>query len=395
MSFIHLCALLFVGLFFGGCMKGIFIPFLKKRFQPIPPFLLVLVCSFVAGLTLLSGNLFLYLAGVTIEFGGFQVLSLLSFIGISASWIFFTKPVFYWFCIWVLCFIGAFLLPSGVSFLSDPLIGVFYCFIASVFWVMFIGMMTVLDRIPLFSFLSFVALYLGGAFISADFLQTLPAAFHNPFIFSLVLFVCITYFLKKEDVFSFGKPLVFLFSYLIGFAGVCLAAMGKTIYLPVFIGYELMEITLALLINFYLYRRFVPIQVPFLAEKALMKNVLVSKVLQKIFMFCFVLASLAALCVYGSGNYVLLAYIFLVIILYNAYLNLSSWGEEKVRFRDIFKDVKAGVLALKKQMMTVPLKSDGRQEKQPLKKKSSQKGTIKKDSTVKRKPVSKSKTQKK
>lgn len=358
MSFTQLCILLFVGLFFSGCVKWGLLPFLKKRFQEPPLFFLVFGCACIAAFSLFLGNVAAYLIGGQSVNILAQFVFLLSLIGLIASFVLTSKTILYWMTVWFLCLVGSLMLPTGISFLNTLVPGAFYCFAAAFLWTAFIAVMIQLDRIPLFSFLAFSGLYLGGAFVSADFLRTLPSDFYNTCIFVLCLLVCMTYFLKKNTLLSFGKPTVFLFSYLIGYAGIYLAALGKGVYLPIFVGYELLEISVALVLNLTLYHKFYPIQVPFLAERALMKNVMVGKVLQKIFIFCFVLSALGALCVHGSGNYILLAYVFLGIILYSAYLNLYNWGEPKARFRDLLSDIKTGVSALKNELVQVPLKKD-------------------------------------
>lgn len=387
MFFTQLCILLSVGLFFSACMHWGLLPLLKKNNKKTTSFLMAFGCAGLMAFSLLLGNLFAcFLMGQSVEVLS-QIVFLLGVIGLSAFFVFASKPALYWGSVWILCLCGTFLLPGHISFFNTLIPGVFYCFLASFLWVLFIAIMMVLDRIPLFSFLALSALYLGGAFTSTDFLKTLPGDFYNTCVFVLCLLVCITYFLKKNCIFNLGRPVVFLLSYLIGYAGVYLTALGKSVYLPVFVGYELLEITVALFLNLLLYHRFYPIQVPFLVERALMKNIMVGKVLKKIFVFCFVLSSLAALCVYSSGDYILLAYVFLGIILYNAYLNLTTWGDPKVRLRDVFKDAKSGITALKKELFNVPLKNDKKVQKSTQKQ--SNVPSLKKKTITKKKTASK------
>ncbi|MBQ8250927.1 MAG: hypothetical protein IJY92_03325 [Alphaproteobacteria bacterium] len=265
------------------------------------------------------------------------------------------------------CGVGLFLTPFSFEMSVTAFA---YKGLALVLWVAFIYMMQQFDRIFLFSFSVFSVLFLTASLMTSSVFPLLPIGFQFLCLSILVVLGMMTFLWKKIGIFLQGSSFVFFMAYIIGYFGYYLATTGEGSALPIFIAYELLEITIALGANFYLYRKLTPIEVPFLIEKALMTGKEVGKVIKKIFSISFFFAMLALISAYilrkdisvmGIKN-IQVMYLFAGILLFQVYLVLTSWGQPKVEFKNLFKDIKSEIKKAKKRLHD-PKKSSSKKEK--------------------------------
>lgn len=248
----------------------------------------------------------------------------------------------------IFCSLGVFLLPDNAPVASLTTIDVLTKIASVCCWVLFIYMMQKLDRIPFFSFSAFSAL-----FIFISLMASTLFLFFNP-IFSILSFSALglsataSLLLKKRNVMWFGPTLSFFLAYLAGYFGVYTTALGQAAILPIFIAFELLEITAAFTINLLKNKKLLPLTTPFLVEQAYLTGKNVSKAVKKLFWTCFFFSGLGFVFIYVNARatdlnkldnfWVIL--IVTSILLINSYTVFSSWGKEKKEFKNLFKDIK-------------------------------------------------------
>ncbi len=251
------------------------------------------------------------------------------------------------------CGVGLLLTPFSFEF---GFLAFLYKALALILWVAFIYMMQQFDRVFLFSFSVFSVLFLTVSLMTSSVFPLLNSGFQFMALSILVVLGMMAFLWKKIGIFLQGPSFVFFMAYIIGYIGYYLAMAGEAIVLPIFIAYELLEIMLALCMNFYLHRKLLPIEVPFLIEKAIMTGKDVGKVIKKIFSISFFFAMLALISAYilrknisvmGIQN-IQVMYLFAVILLFQTYLVLTTWGQPKVEFKNLFKDIKTEIKKTKK-----------------------------------------------
>ena len=251
------------------------------------------------------------------------------------------------------CGVGLFLTPFEI--VSSPM-DVVYKGFALLLWVAFIYLMQQFDRVFLFSFSVFSVLLLTASLMTSSVFPLLNSELQFMCLSVLVVLGTMTFLWKKIGVFLQGPTFIFFMSYLLGYFGYYLAMAGEGAALPIFIAYELLEITMALCANFYLYKKLFPLQAPFLIEKAMMTGKDVGKLIKKVFSISFFFAMLALISAYvlrkdisvmGIKNIHFMD-LFAVILLFQTYLILSSWGQPKVEFKNLFKDIKSEIKKAKK-----------------------------------------------
>ncbi len=246
----------------------------------------------------------------------------------------------------LLCLLGIFLNPIAINLTLTNIITM--CG-ATLLWVGFIYMMQQFDRVFLFSFSTFSVFFLIASLMCSDIFPFFNNSFQFLCFTTLIALISITFCLKKRGIFLQGSSFVFFLSYLIGYFGYYLGTSVNASVLPIFIAYELLEITLALGLNLYLYHQLTPIQVPFLIEKVYATQKDISKAIKKIFSISFffsILALLSAYTIYknisvmGLKN-IYVMYAFTAVLLFQIYLIFHSWGQPKAEFKNLFKDIKS------------------------------------------------------
>lgn len=254
----------------------------------------------------------------------------------------------------VLCSIGVFLLPSDTPVHFSGIVDILVKIASVCGWTLFIYMMQKLDRIPFFSFSAFSALFLIIGLMASNFFPFFNSGFSLICFSMLGLAAVNSLILKKQNIMWFGNTLVYLLSFVIGYFGYYCAALGKGIVLPIFIAFELMEITLAFGINLWVNKKLLPLTTPFLLERAYSTGINVAKAVKKLFWTCFFFAALGFVVIYIEGknstltplNSIFIMYIFTLILLSNSYLIFSSWGKPKAEFKNLFKDIKKEIKSL-------------------------------------------------
>jgi uncharacterized membrane protein len=130
--------------------------------------------------------------------------------------------------------------------------------------------------------------------------------------------------------------------------GYCLALQGKALVVPVFVSYDLFEMGVLIVSNLFMLKKLYPIETVTLVEKTLLKGTNTSLVVKKLFYVTFFLSLLGFTDLFVShkgalieginNNFVL--YICTFVLLYNTYLNFSTWGEKRPEFKNLFRDIK-------------------------------------------------------
>ncbi len=256
------------------------------------------------------------------------------------------------------CAIGVFLLPYHAPIQNLTLVEILSKIAAVCWWTLFIFMMQKLDRVPFFSFSSFSSLFIIISFMSSVFFL-----FFSP-VFSLLCFSALglasinALLLKKQNIMWFGPTLCFFLSYIAGYFGVYLSALGFAKILPIFIAFALLEIILAFSINFMKEKKLLPLTTPFLVERAYQSGKNIAKAVKKLFWTCFFFAGLGFVFIYVEHKAPLLnstdgLFVILIvtgILLLNSYIVFSSWGQEKKEFKNIFKDIKKELNSLSEEI---------------------------------------------
>ncbi len=334
------------------------------------------VSTFLFGSGSLFGLVFFLIMGIILyPFSAPGAIQIMGVSGLALGTIFLDKDILVkksyrltW--LFLLCLCGSLLAPQTAAFWGLPFSWVLYVPLAAV-WMGFILLMTLFDRIVLAGFLSLSALIGGIVLASSDAFSMLPNAFNMAFIILLFLLLGLVYYLKNNQCYLLGKPAVYFTSYLIGYVGIVFTAAGKGAFVPVFVSYELFELVIALGANFWVYKRFFPLETPFMLETALMKNIAPDKLLRSVFWWCLMFALLGVVSVNSLSAYRVAPFVLAAMFLSLVYIRLKDWGKPKVRYRDLFSDLKKGYRALKEEALNpkVPLKKKTETPKNTKKKK--------------------------
>ncbi len=273
--------------------------------------------------------------------------------------------------LFLLCLTGTALIPPTAPLWDLPF-GWALCFPLALVWMGFMVMINTLDRVTLLGFLSLSSLTIGMALLASPAFLFFPSEFNAVFLSLLFLLLGLIYYLKNNGCFILGQPVVFFISYLLGYMGIQLFALGKGVYAPIFVAYELFEILFAMGANFWLYKKLTPIQVPFFIERALATGIAPGKALRRVFMWCLVFAALGLMIVRMPTSHAVSFYLLTAFMLTVPYMQLKDWGRPKVRFRDLFSDIKQGVKvgidSFKEELNETTLKKQGKTPKKKKKK---------------------------
>lgn len=241
------------------------------------------------------------------------------------------------------------MMNNGQNTLFNPQ-NILTILVGAIIWMGYICITCVLDRIPLYSFVTLSALFITGCCVTSSYIPIFSNQLNS--IYSVgMLFLCLAFLgVYKKSILILGQVGCFFFSYLIGFLLFCIALIGKIEYVPVFIGYNLFEIMFGFGTTYFIYKKIWPIRTLMVTEKALVKNILPTKVVKKVFFITLMLSLLAALSMnYNQESSLFIAYICLVIIVCNSYNVFNSWGEPTPKLRNLFKDIKKGINEIKEQ----------------------------------------------
>ena len=241
--------------------------------------------------------------------------------------------------IFAFCFAGSTFVsaPNGIN------AWLFYALFALV-WTGVILFYTILDRIPLISFVINSAVMIVLALASSSFFQMLPLELLPLYLSALFVHLFIFLFMKKTDwPFEFF-PVVFLMNWIIGYAFLTFASQGSILYLPIFFGYPLMEFCLvagALLLK-------KQTGMLFAVEQAFIRRAPVKIVIKKVFYTVILLGFIGLAGIKSSqttSKYTLVVYGMALIILYNFYITLTR-NMTKVSLRSTVQDIMMGFKTL-------------------------------------------------
>lgn len=238
----------------------------------------------------------------------------------------------------LLCFVGTFFFPC--SMLVHGFAGLGAQILITFFWMLFLYAFIQLDRVPFLSaWLSFGYMTLVLLLFDAH----TEAAVSN-FALILLAFSCgIVFYLKSVISPRLGITSSVFIGFLWGFFISYPMAVGNfetSLYAG---GYLFLELAYGTLLTLLLTKTIFPIRAPFLIERALLKNVKPEKALQ------FVMIMNVILCVLGfyqTRSTSSLKLGMLAFLLFFIAYKLLQWGKKRVRFRDLFSDVKQGLITL-------------------------------------------------
>ncbi len=202
---------------------------------------------------------------------------------------------------------------------------------------------TIIDRIPLISYICNSAITIILALASSSLFNMLPPVLFFLFLSALFIHMLIFGFMKKANMLFEFFPIIFLMNWIIGYGFITFAAQGHLIYLPIFFGYSLMETGL-ILITRLLFKNKLPL---FTVEKAFSNGAPVKAVTQKVFYAILLLGliSLAGMKSEITTKYCLVVYGMALIVLYNLYLTLIH-NMTKVTLRSSLQDIMMGFKTL-------------------------------------------------
>lgn len=262
---------------------------------------------------------------------------------------------------------------------------ILYTLLASLLTLLFIKLSRIFDRIPLFSSFMLIVYFLGGYFLSTQALHIAP---EEVSILSLALLVALpvaSFSLKAVQRYSFGRPLIDFFAFFMGYIIVCLLTSNKAFVLPIYFSYQLFELAFAFVATAVVCKGVTSLRVPFLVEKALLKNIRPAKVLQKAFFNSLFLTTLACLSTKtNESKYILFCYIATALLLYSTYNLFQNWGKEQPKLRSLVSDLKDGLLTLENSVKEYTAQSNHTRNKSATKsapqtkRKSTSKGKVSK-----------------
>lgn len=288
-------------------------------------------------------------------------IGLLVFVGAALNMAAFKKTI----GLAAICFIGSYLMydmplfPAGFG-------GVVVHLALAILWAILIWVYVKMDRVPFLSMTlscGFAVFY----FLIATVFQIMPAVFGYFAIAVLIAHMGAMMALKSQSILRLGMPAATLFGFLWAAMGIYLISLGHALPVGVIYAYPVMEIIFSSIITFGIYRK-LSLTYPFLVEQALSKNIFPGKVLQSVLMWEILIAAVAALSVLEMSITGYAYCTIVAVILVNAYIRLTSWGEAKPKLRDVVKDLKAGLIQAKKEWEKLPLKPKKEVELQHLQK---------------------------
>ena len=345
--------LLCISLFFFGSVRGIILPRILKK----NPETQIITFSWITGIVFLtsliiSNYAFFLLNQITINplfvlflfLGGFAFLIMPYLVTKATKWQILTLFLF--------CLGGTFLIPPPSGEFLTP-INIAIRVGGALFWCAIILMNTVLDRIPLFSYITNTTAFIILALACTSFANIVPYPYFYSFILIIILNMLLFYILKKLGILIYTFPIVFLLNWLIGYILLHFMYTIQVVYIPIFFSFGMMEILMAIGVNFYTQKRFFPVTVSFVTERAFELNIPLKNIVKKIFYTTFVIMFLAmiAIKVSGTKSSVLYTYIITLIVLSSSYRVLSG-KSEGTSLWSALKDVKTGMGVLKSEMTT-------------------------------------------
>ena len=234
----------------------------------------------------------------------------------------------------------------GSTFISAPANiypWLFYMLFA-LCWTGLFLLQTIIDRIPLISYVLNSALLTILALAASSLFNMLPPSLFSLFLSALFIHLLIFWFMKKTNLLFEFFPIIFLMNWIIGYGFLFFAGQGHFLYFPIFFGYPLMEIGLILITRLF-FKNKEPL---FIVEQAFSRGAPVRAVIQKVFYTTLLLGLIGLAGIKASlttSKYGLIVYGMAFIILYNMHLSLAH-NMTKVTLRSTVHDIIMGFKTL-------------------------------------------------
>lgn len=250
----------------------------------------------------------------------------------------------------VICFLSTYFLPQTVQ-IQAGLAGTFEHLWLGVIWALMVWVFAKMDRVPFMSMILSTG-FAACMFLLSSFFSVVPIALGYFAIAILIAQMGMNMFLKNVVTPKLGYSASVLVGFLWGAYAIYFLALGYTPAVVILYGYPTMEVLFAAVVSFGLYQNWE--SQSYLVEQALAKNIFPQKVLKAVMMWMLLIAALAALSIMSLTTGKAVFYIALAIVLINIYIRLTSWGEPKVRLRDVGADLKKGLSEVKKELQKLP-----------------------------------------
>lgn len=256
-----------------------------------------------------------------------------------------------WPILFILCFIASYLCPVGAENISS--LSIVTHLLTAVFGTMMVALFTWLDRVPSFNVNATVGFLMLIGVMSLLFHTTVPwLAVLGAFLWvtAIPLNAFIGPELKGRGAFA---GVLFLWGFLL----MTLAINGFASSAVVAGGYYLFEGMFSVLASIITAKRIAGADVPFLTERVAMAFPNDKKLTQFILFRSLLFAGIGV--VFAVSSIQTYAWGYLVclgIVAVDLYRRLNNWGQPKIRFKDLFSDMKQGVRALAKEATHLPLK---------------------------------------
>ena len=252
--------------------------------------------------------------------------------------------------------------PGVLGYLTYPILGVSIYLIMTIF--------TLLDRISWLSILTFLAqgllFYLLRLFPSS----VMEFLFYE-FVIVMTIGQSLNIIVGRVVLGDFLAPVVGFF---LGYAWTFVMVQGYLLAPVMGFSYHILELAIAIVATFMATNHFWPVSAPYLMDKAIENNP--KKAIRYIFFVLVILGAFTFLYTRQGITYGFLM-VFLVF-LFSVYWMLKQWGTPRPSFRDLAKDIKDGLGALKKEITTIPLKEESVQKQPEVKKAAPVKKTARK-----------------
>ena len=240
----------------------------------------------------------------------------------------------------LLCFIGTFFLPCSV--LVQGLVGLGVQFLITLFWMLFLYAFIQVDRVPFLS--AWLSLgYMVFALLMFD--SHAEGSISNFAVILLSFSLGIVFYLRTVIAPRLGVTASIFIGFLWGFFASYPMAIGHYATSLYAGGYLFLEVAYATLFTLILTKTIFPIQAPFLIERALLTEVKQDKALQFVMLMNIVLCWMGFFQIRSVASFSMRLGMLAFVLFFIAY-KLLQWGKKRVRFRDLFSDVKQGMREL-------------------------------------------------
>lgn len=291
-----------------------------------------------------------------------------------------------------LCFISTYFLPS-LPLLGDGISGILLRVALAVAWGLGVWIFVQMDRVPFFSMTFSIAFALFFFFL-ANLSRLVPDIFGNLALLILCTQVGINWYLKRGERPVLGSIAGAFIGFVWGGMTVYVMGLGYLTQGLILYAYPMMEVLWSTLVSIALYQRCAPVY-PYMVEQALSKNIQPDKVLKSVTKWIAVMAGLAYLSVVNVNLSMSVFYVALFLLMANACMRLTSWGEwgaKGPRVRDVIKDFGLGLRQAKEDWSKLPLKEvkdqvfamHHKKEEQPVSSEKTSANTKNKKNTVKK-----------